>query len=131
MLIDANLVMSDAQAVTVTAASTSYVDQAAQSDAITPGSWVEFLIDTAFTGNSATIAFTLETDSDSAFGTAVLLFSSGAITDTTLVAGYRPARFHIPLGAKRYIRAKYVVTGTAVAGKIDCRIVDAVDANLP
>lgn len=126
MLIDANLVMSSAQAVTATAASTSYVDQGAASEVITPGAWVEFLINTAYSGNSATIAFTLETDSDSAFGSAVLLFSSGAIADTALVAGYRPARFHIPIGAKRYIRAKYVVTGTGVAGKIDARIVNDV-----
>jgi len=128
MFIDSLLLLSSAQAVTATAASTNSIDTLAASDAYGREVWVEFLINTSFTGNSATIQFALETDSDSAFGSPVVLFITGAIADTTLVAGYYPARFKMPIGAKRYLRAKYTVSGTAVAGKIDCRLV--ADENL-
>lgn len=130
-ILDYNLVFSDAQAVTATAASTSYVDQGAASDAVQPGAWVEFLVDPSFTSNSATIQFELQFDDNTSFSSPQTLFITPAIADTTLIAGYRVARFKIPIGAERYIQAKYTVSGTAVAGKVDARIVNDVDVLLP
>lgn len=129
MMIDALLVMSDAQAVTATAASTSFIDTLAAGEAY-QHLWVEFLINTTFTPNSATIQFALETDDNDSFSSPTQLFITGAIADTALVAGYRVARVRIPIGAERYLRAKYTVSGTAVAGKIDCRLVKDVDIPL-
>jgi len=127
MIIDANLVMSDAQgAITATVASTSYVDSLSAGDSY-EGLWCEFLIDTSFTANSATVQFELQCDDNTSFSSPTTLFITGAIADTVLVAGYRVARFRIPLGAERYLRAKYTVSGTGVAGKVDCRLVKDVD----
>ena len=132
MLIDSLLVLSDAQAITTTAVSTSVVDQGAAADAVAPGSWVEFLIDTTFTSNGATVQFELQTATDEAFTSPITLFLTGAIAVATLIAGYRVARFHIPLGAKRFLRGNYTVaSGPAAAGKVDCRIVNDVDVVLP
>lgn len=129
MIIDKLLVLSSAQAVTVTAASDSYIDQLAAGDAYGDTAlYVEFLINTSFTGNSATIQFELQCDDNTSFTSPKTLFLTGAIADTTLVAGYRVARVKMPLGVERYIRAYYTVSGTAVAGKIDCRLVADVDA---
>lgn len=131
MLIDNNLILSSAQPVTATVASSSYIDQAAQAEAVGRSLWIEFLINTLFTPNSATIRFELECDDNTSFSSAQTLFMTGALADTLLVAGYRPARVRLPLGnstqgVERYIQARYTVTGTAVAGKIDCRLVETV-----
>lgn len=127
MILDANTILSDAQAVTATAASTSYYDQAAAGDALGRPLYVEFLIDTTFTPNSATIVFELECDDNTSFSSAKTLLRTGAIADTVLVAGYRVLRARIPAGTERYIQARYTVSGTAVAGKIDCRFVESID----
>lgn len=126
MIIDKLLVLNDAQAVTTTAASDNYIDTLAAGDAY-EALFAEFLIDTAFTGNSATIQFELQCDDNTSFSSPTTLFLTGAIADTVLVAGYRVAQVRIPFGCERYIRAKYTVAGTAVAGKIDCRLVKDVD----
>ena len=130
MIIDALAVLSSAQAVTATVVSSSYIDQLAAGDAIARGCWVEFLIDTTFTPNSATVRFEIECDDNTSFTTPKTLFMTGALADTVLVAGYRPARVRLPIGTERYIQARYTVTGTGVAGKIDCRIVSDVDVLL-
>lgn len=129
MIPDANLLLSDAQAVTASAASTSIVDQLAAGDAY-KAPWVEFLVNTTFTSNGATIQLQIQTDSDSAFGTAVNLFETGALAVADLVAGYR-VRVRIPQGAKRYLRAYYTVaSGPAAGGKIDCRVLSDIDIPL-
>jgi hypothetical protein len=130
MIIDNSLILSSAQAVTTTAVSSSVIDQGAATDAY-DGIWCQFLINTAFTSNSATIQFELQTAIDAAFTSPITLAITGAIADTVLVAGYKPLQVHIPIGAKRFFRANYTVSGTAVAGKVDCRIVEDVDVNLP
>lgn len=131
MLIDNNLILSSAQAVTATVVSTSYVDQAAQAEATGRALWIEFLINTTFTPNSATVRFEIECDNNTSFSSPQTLFMTGALADTLLVAGYRPARIRMPLGqggvgTERYIQARYTLTGTGVAGKIDCRLVETV-----
>lgn len=120
-MIDANEVLSDAQAITTTAGSTSYYDAAAAGAGVRDV-WVEFLINTTFTSNGATVQFDLQCDDNTSFSSAKTLFSSGAIAVATLVAGYVVARVRIPIGAERYLRAYYTVaSGPAAAGKIDCR----------
>lgn len=127
MIIDALLVLSDAQgAITATAASTSYVDTLAAGDAY-DSLWVEFLINTTFTANSATVQFELQCDDNSSFSSPRTLLITGALADTLLVAGYRPLVARVPKGCERYIRANYTVTGTGVAGKVDARLIRDVD----
>lgn len=126
MIIDNFLVMSDAQAVTVTAASTSHIDTLAAGDAISPGARLKVAVNTAFvTADSATLTVALQTDSDSAFGSATTLITTSALAVTSIDAiGDNVIDLVIPPVVERYIRVYYTVgTGSFSAGKIDARIV--------
>ena len=125
MITDTELVMSDAQAVTVTAPSTSYIDQKAAGD---PGKpcYLVIRVDTSFTATgSGTLTIDLETDDNTAFSSATILWSSGAVGKASLVGssvGYRKI-IPIPIGAERYLRINYTVaTGPMTAGNIDAFI---------
>jgi hypothetical protein len=133
MIIDKNLVMADAQAVTTDAATTDYIDTLAAGIAYGTECWLEVLVDTAATASgAATVVFTLQGDSSSAFGSAVTLVASGAIAKTTLIAGYRPLVVKIPLGCPRYIRGYHTIaTGPLTAGKFDWRVVLDVFNRIP
>ena len=126
MLIDNNLILSNAQAVTSTAVSTNVVDQGAAADAVARAPYVEFLVNTSFTASgSATMQLELQDSADNSTFNTVLI--TEAIPKATLVAGYR-RRFKLPPGVRRYIAANYTVaTGPMTAGKIDARIVEDVD----
>jgi hypothetical protein len=126
MIIDNLLVMSDAQAVTVSAASSSHIDTLAAGDAISPGARLKVQINTAFTtGDNATLTIALQCDSDSAFGSPKTLFATAALAVTSIDAiGDIPVDIVIPKGCERYVRMYYTVgVGTFSAGKIDARIV--------
>lgn len=126
MILDAYLVMSDAQAVTVTADSTSYVDQLAAGQAIAPGARLKVQINTAFTtGDSATLTVALQCDDNASFTSATTLYTTSALAVTSIdAAGDIVLDIEIPPGAERYIRAYYTVgTGSFSAGNIDARIV--------
>ena len=127
MYIDKQLLMSDAQAVTSSAASTNVIDLGAHlgmDPGVTEDLWLQVRVDTTATASgSATVTFALQTDDDEAFGSAVTLFSTSAIGKATLVAGYYPIRVRLPLGMKRYARVYYTVaTGPLTAGKFDAWI---------
>lgn len=126
MIIDSLLVMSDAQAVTVSAASTSHIDSLAAGDAVAPGARLQVLVNTAFvTGDAATLTVKLECDGDSAFGSVKTLFTSEAFAAASLTAGAVLVDIQIPPKlVERYIRAYYTVgVGSFSAGKVDARIV--------
>lgn len=125
MYVDALLMMSNAQAVTSSAASSSVIDTLAAADAYGSLAWVHVAVQTAVTADgAATVQFEIQTSADEAFGSYDTLAITGAIGKATLVAGYRPLSFQLPLGVKRYLRAYYTVaTGPLTAGKFDCMIV--------
>ena len=121
MITDAQLKFSDAQAVTVSAASTNIVDQGAAGNAIGGGAepYIIAQIDEAFTQASAlNVTFDLQTATDAAFTTPITLASSGAIAKSDLAIGARPLQVRIPPGAKRYLRMYYTASATASAGKV-------------
>jgi hypothetical protein len=129
MLLDYQLVLSDAQAVTTTAATTNstyYVDTLAAGDAVLPGAMFEALVDTSFvSGGSGTLQIQLRTatSSDLATGGATLI-DTGAISKATCTAKTVLYRGIIPEGVKRYLFVTYTVaTSDFTAGKIDSRIV--------
>jgi hypothetical protein len=133
MFIDNSLVMANAQVVTTTAASTSFIDTLAAGDSFYPGARFFALVDTAIVGQGATtVSVILQTDSDSGFATAeVDLLTSPAIVETTLVAGAVLIDAVIPFGCKRYLRAYWTVaSGPVVTGKLDARIVLSTDRTL-
>ena len=114
MYIDNSLVLSSAQSSTVSAASTNYIDTLAAGDAY-DNVWFVALITTVISGGTS-IAFDLRTDSSSAFGSEVVLFSTGAIVVATLKAGYFAARVKCPLGKKRYLRGYATIVGPINSG---------------
>lgn len=118
-MLDASLVMSDAQSVTTSAASTDYIDLGA-AGSVLKDAWLIIRVDTL--QNTGTMTLSLETDSDTGFATAkVTLWASAAIDYTTLVAGY-VIRVPLPAGLKRYLRVYYTAS-TTITSKWDAYIV--------
>jgi len=118
MLLDNTLVLSEKQAVTASAASTNYIDQAAAGDAY-GALWLVVKVDTTFaTLTSLTIG--IQTADASTFSSPVTLASSGAVAAASLTANEIVCCMRLPVGCKRYVRAYYTVGGSnATAGKVN------------
>ena len=123
MLLDQNLVFSDAQALRATGASTNVVDLTAAGDAA-PGRLVVIAhADTAFAG-ATQVVVALQTATKADFSDAATL---GSVTlSGTQLADTEKNLFAmgIPVGMKRYVRIYYTVTGTVTAGNITCFVAD-------
>lgn len=132
MRLDNSLMLSDAQAITASAASTSHRDNGAAMQAIAhPLVW-EFLVDTLFESSGAsTMTIAIQGDSDSAFGTAVNIVVTAAIPKASLTVGAK-FRLIIPSGTPyRYLRAYYTVaTANFTAGKMDAFPVQTVQQGI-
>lgn len=126
MILDANLIFSENQAITATAISTNVIEWAAngipygEAAAIArnlgAGTPIPLLIQVVQTFNTLTsLTFTLETADNAALSSgAVVLASSGAVPLASLVAGFRPTftRF-LPDGTlKPFLGLRYTVAGT-------------------
>ena len=132
MIIDRFNEYSDAQAVTASAASTNVVDLDAAGKIEGKPYYLHVKVNTAATASGdATVAFSFETDSDEAFGSATTLWTSAAIGKATLVAGYEVIRLPINgLDLERYTRVYYTVaTGPLTAGKFDAYLSADADTN--
>lgn len=121
MYIDKQLLMSSQQAVTVSAASTNVPDQAKAGEAYEKPLWLEIGVTEAATAvGAATVNFVLQTATDEAFTSPVVLFDSGAIAKTALTLGAKPVQVRMPVGALQYLRVYYTVgTGPLTAGKFN------------
>jgi outer membrane cobalamin receptor len=111
MLLDAQLLFSDLQAVTATANSTNLIDTLAARD-IAAGEdlYVTCVVTTTtVSAGSTTLTITLETDDNSSFSSATTLYTTSAIPKATLVAGYRALAFKLPRYTERYLRLVYTV----------------------
>lgn len=133
MIMDAELRFSNAQAITASAASTNQLDLLALRD-IGVGQDIYFvaLVAVAFTDASSdsTVAVTLETDSDPAFGTPTLAvqtigtFAALSAIGSRLVAKLQPLAIF-----ERYMRVYYTVAnGNLTTGSITSFLV--MDAEL-
>lgn len=116
MILDAQLLFSDAQRVCDGAASelsTNVVDLVNIRD-MGAGEvlfW-HILIEEAFTGTGTTTDFRLVTDDNASLSTPATLISTGAIAKATLVAKYE-IKLVVPRGAwERYIGVNYVSDNT-------------------
>jgi hypothetical protein len=112
MYVDNNLVMSDAQAVTASTASTKSIDCATALRDIGGGEAVELVVvittTVAATGGASTTTFSLQDSSDnSSFSTVT---SSADISKASLTAGTEVLRIHLPRGLRRYIQVYYTVS---------------------
>ena len=119
MIIDKDLYVSTAQAVTSTAASEDYVDQLVAGDAYANELYLVCRVGTAF-ANATSMTITLETDTNANFATALkTLASSGVILENALTENTEVFKIRLPKGLKRYFRVYYTVNGTHNAGTID------------
>lgn len=124
MLIDSTLVLSDKQAVTASAASDNVIDQLAKGDAHNR-CVVIAQIDEDFAGLTD-LKISLQTCGVSAFSSSKELFSA-SFAAADLKKGKTLVKTVLPLGADRYIRGYYTVTGTGTAGKISLFVTDEAD----
>lgn len=124
MIFDKLLEFSDSQAVTASAASTNIIDLGADRDLGISDIDVFLQVMEAVTAaGAATVTFTLETDDNTGFASAVALWTSPAIGKATLVAGYNPGKFKLPQVTERYLRFSYTVgTGPLTAGKFSAAL---------
>lgn len=121
MIIDYLAVLSDAQAVTASAASTNVIDTLAAGLARHPGVRFQFLVDTAAaSGGASEVAFAIEDSADNSTFAAIV--SSAAIAKASLTAGAIPFEGELPYH-RRYVRGYYTVTtNNLTAGKFDLRL---------
>ena len=136
MILDKLLMLSEAQAVTASAASTDVIDlgpiDGTRRD-IGVGYPLEFFVNvntTATAAGAATVNFQLQTSPDNSTWTT--LTSSGDLALTALTAGKRVMSQKVPQGVQRYLRLNYVVgTGPLTAGAFTAGINLDVDNNSP
>lgn len=129
MLFDAKLLMSSNQAITATAASTDVIDRGDSKDVGKAGDVPIAVQVTEAFNNLTSLAIAIQTDSDSAFGSAVTL-ATVTVALADLKAGYQLPIITLPKGCKRYLRLNYTVTGTApTTGKVTAGIVAGVQTN--
>lgn len=132
MYVDSQLLFSDAQAITATAASTNSIDLGAVRDIGTGKSlYVVCSVDVAFTdaGSDSTLAVALEGDSTTTFtpdGTDTLFtFSALSAVGTTKIAKLDPGMASLQY---RYVQLKYTPAGGNLAtGSVTAFITDSVD----
>lgn len=116
MILDADLVFSNKQAVTTTATSTNEIDLGAAGDAIGQELTIHVVVDTAF-ATLTSLAVSLETSADGSTWTTVL--SGPAVPRASLTKGANIFCVRVPQGLSRYVRMKYTVGGSnATAGKV-------------
>ena len=126
MLLDQNGVLSEEQAVTTTAASTHVVDLTAAGNFVPGALFALCRVDVDF-ATLTSLTVSLETAANSNFSDATEL-ASATFLAAALTAGKQLLAVAVPAVVKRYLRAKYTVTGSAAtAGKVSCFLTDAVD----
>jgi hypothetical protein len=141
MQLDYQNLFSDLQAITVTAASTNIIDLGTPN--VVPGAPaaskrdlggarnVPLLVQvtTAFAGGTSLLA-ELETSTDAAFTSPIVVSSSGVIPVAKLTVGSQLGIVMVPGGADlQYLRMKYTVAGTMSAGNMTAGIVTAHQTN--
>jgi hypothetical protein len=120
-IMDRQLLLSSAQAVTVTAVSTNAIDLTfARSLGINDDLHLFAKVVTAFSGGtSLQIAFISSANAD--LSTPTILAQTPAIPTASLTAGSEWLRISVPIfsgAAQRYLGASYTVVGTFGAGAI-------------
>lgn len=122
MIFDKENMMSEDQAVTVTAASSNVIDlgnDSARVQALNEKGKLELMcqVTTLFAGGTSIVA-ELQSDDDVAFGSPTTVLQSAAVVTASLKAGYQFPFSELPEINEQYIRMKYTVVGTMSAGKI-------------
>lgn len=127
MITDKLLRVSDAQAVTTTAVSTDTVDLSVARDMGEGGDlYMNFAVTEAFAGGTSTNFEVIIADNAALSSNVVVIGASGAIVTASLPLGTNVAvRLNPQIASlgKRYLGARYTVSGTNSAGKVTADIV--------
>jgi len=132
MILDKELLFSDAQAVTATAVSTNIVDlgpvAAGQLDRdIGQGEPLRLVVicdTTALSTGSSTVTVSIETDDAATFPSATVLYQSAAIAKASITAGARLIDIPLPKGFETFMRLRYTVAvADLTAGAVTAMIV--------
>lgn len=122
MFIDKQNLMSEDQAVTVSAASTNVIDlgddDAKIQTLVEKGNVDVFCQVTETFADGTSMKASLQTSDAENFSPAVTLLESAAIGVSSLVAGYKFPFSKLPAGTKRYLRMYYTVVGTMSDGSV-------------
>ena len=135
MILDAYLLLADAQESTVSVASTSHIDTIAAGDA-NVGDWFVVRVGTAFVAGAGapTAQFQLQTDDASDFDGGTTLAASSAFLAAALTVNTIVYKIRIAPGTLRYLRG-YMVVDSGLeakrfsAGTFDMFIVKDADIN--
>ncbi len=130
MLLDQQNIFSEAQAIKSTKASDNVIKMtpAGQLKEVAYGTPKPLLFQVVETFEGATsVKVAVETSETADFSAKVTLTETAAIPGANLVAGYRFPILQVPAGNLGYMRAYYIVDGTATAGKITAGIIAAHD----
>ena len=135
MILDKNLILSDAQAthLAVTSVSENVIDTVKIGDAVNELYFVAYVETACTSAGAATVEVQLVTDSDSAISSPTVLWSSGAIPKASLVDKYCFGIVRLPKPEKveRYIAAQIIVgTAALTAGKFDIYLTDNPQTNI-
>lgn len=127
MITDKFLRVSDAQAVTTTAVSTDSIDLGTARD-IGEGQdlFMNFAVGTAFAGGTSVTFEVIVADNAALTSNPVVVGSSAAVVTAGLTAGKMEAvRINPQVGSlgKRYMGARYTVSGTYTAGTVTADVV--------
>ena len=130
MITDKNLRVSTDQAVTTTAVSSDTIDLSVARD-IGEGHdlLMNFALTEAFAGGTSTNFEVIIADNAALSSNVVVVGASGAIATASLTLGTNIAvRINPQIGSlgKRYIGARYTVSGTNTAGKVTADIVETI-----
>ncbi len=131
MIIDKELELSNAQAITTSDSSTIYINLGVAGRDIGMSEDLHVCVtvmETVTATGAATVVFTLQADVLTDFSTAVAVHATAAIAKATLVAGYR-FFIKIPPGiVGQYLNMLYTVgTGPLTAGKFSAHVVSGID----
>lgn len=129
MIIDNQLYLSKAQAVTASADSTNTIDLGAAGDARESELWVVGQVNTTAdsAADTATVTVAIQTCA-TIDGTYITLYTTSAIAQASLVAGAETLKVKLPLGVLRFVKGRYTVgTENLTAGKFNLFLTPAVD----
>lgn len=130
MILDANMQLSNAQAVTATAMSANNIDMGhPPPGASNPMAAVVTVDESVSAVGAATVTFEVISSAASDLSSPTVIASSGAIPKAKLGAGRAPLAIKTTFGdmpaGHRYVGMRYVVaTGPLTAGKFTCHLTD-------
>lgn len=130
-ILDNELIMSNAQAVTAIAANAATNDIDFGRAGSGYNKKVLVSVNTTAVGASSTVVFSVITDDNAAFSSPVTLVSTAALPIASLTAGKKILEYTLPAEVEQYVRVTYTIAvAVLTAGKFNAWIDDAQQTNM-